>query len=132
VLLTAVSEAAAPPFQVWDGTPLFTTTQTLHVGGTPLKARLIKINDHPMGCGLVKFGCPGPVEMSFWMQTGNQEANCHHWYSAVSLMESARPNATPYPYLELVTQGGQIWTDEGLWVYPPGLVTCNGALDWTK
>jgi hypothetical protein len=92
---------------------------------------MIKIKDHPMGCGLVKGGCPIDVEMSFWMQTGNEEANCRRWYSAISLLESVNRKATPYPYLEMVAQGGPISTDEGIWIYPSGVVSCNGALDWT-
>jgi hypothetical protein len=91
---------------------------------------MIKIKDHPMGCQLLN-RCPVGVQISFWMQTGNQELNCNRWYAAVLLMESAKPRATPYPYLELVTQGTPLWTDEGIWVYPSGTLSCNGALDWT-
>lgn len=133
LLLTAVSQAASPPLQVWDGTPLVTRVQTLHVRGVPMLARLIQINEHLMGCGLVSGGCSVGPRLSFWMQSGwvqsgDQARNCSLWYSAIQAMQA--PNPKPYPYLELVTRPGQIWTDEGLWVYPLGSVTCNGALDW--
>jgi len=136
LFLSAVSQAASPALQVWDGTPLVTKVQTLHVRGVPMLARLIQISSHTMGCGLVSGGCPVGSRLSFWMQSGwvqsgDQARNCSLWFSAILAMQATSPNARPYPYLELVTQAEQLWTDEGLWVYPSGSVTCNGALDWT-
>jgi hypothetical protein len=95
-------------------------------------ARLIQINEHTMGCQLLQGGCSVGPRLSFRIQTGIQEENCYQWFSAIRVMETTYLYAKPYPYLELVTQSGQIWTDEELWVYPLGSVSCNGALDWTS
>jgi hypothetical protein len=135
LLLTAISQAATPPLQVWYGTPLVTKVQTLHVQGVPIAVRLIQINNHPMGCVPLSGGCTDGPLLSFWMQSGwmqsgDQARNCSLWYSAIVAMQATNPNARPFPYLELATKPGQIWTDEGLWVYPSGSVSCNGALDW--
>lgn len=132
LLLTSAGQAAVIPPQVWNGSPHITSVRILHVNGVPMMARLIQISYHTMGCQLLKDGCSVGSQLSFWMQTGSQEHNCYQWFSAILLMESTSPNATPYPYLQLLTQPSQLWTDEGLGVYPVGAVSCNGSLDWTK
>jgi len=132
LLLTTVSQAAVPEVLVWDGTPHVTEVQLFHVSGVPMMARLIQINSHLMGCQLMQGGCSVGPPLSFWIQTGIQEENCYEWFSEIREMETTYPNARPYPYLELVIGPGNIWTDEGIWVYPAGSVRCNGALDWTS
>lgn len=132
LLLTTASQAAAPAQQVSDGTPYITAIRILHIRKVSLMSRLIEINYHLMGCSLVKNGCSVGSQLSFWMQTGTQEENCYQWFSEVLAMEASNQSAKPYPYLEVVTEPGQVLTDEGLWVYPVGTVSCNGALDWTN
>jgi hypothetical protein len=129
--LTAVCQAAAPPLQVWDGKPISSSTQILHLAGKAVSVRTITIASHPMGCQLIKNGCPLNYQLSFVMQAGTQEANCGRWFTSILSQEQANQAATPYPFFELVTQPGQVFTDESIWILPAGTVACYGALDWT-
>jgi hypothetical protein len=128
-VFTTLPYAAAPPVQVWTGVPIFTQFRTLHINGTPVKVRLIEVKYRLMGC---KSGCSGGPDLSFWLQIGPDQWNCSRWFSALLAMESLNREGTPYPYLELVTGAPQVWTDEGVWIYPVGEVSCHGALDWER
>jgi fructose-1,6-bisphosphatase len=89
----------------------------------------VTIRLHQMGCSTTSSGCSGRGSANFWIQDGTQGKSCSQWQEAVSLLEKRNPK--PYPYLELlVIDSNQILTDEGVWVYPAGSVSCNGALDW--
>jgi hypothetical protein len=111
---------------------LSTNTETLHVRGVPIVVRYIQTTDHPMGCTQQIGDCGNDNTFSFLIQVGAQATNCHHWFTKILKMETANPAATPYPYLELVTEAGEILTDEGLWTFPEGTITCNGSLDWKQ
>jgi hypothetical protein len=132
LLLSAFSYASDPLVQTWDGKPLSTNTETLHVQGAPIVVRFIQTTDHPMGCTRPIGDCGNDDTFSFLIQVGPQATNCHRWFARILKMETADPAATPYPYLELVSQAGEILTDEGVWIFPVGTITCNGSLDWNN
>jgi hypothetical protein len=130
ILATSACYAADSSVQVWNGKPRATRTLTLHVDGQPMSVTRIEIMEHSMGCMLETGNCFVRNTLVFWIQAGAQAQNCQKWFSTVHRQETTIPEATPYPYLQLVTGSEQVLTDEGISVYPVGAVTCNGSLDW--
>ena len=135
-VLAAAQTQSAPPLQVWDGVAKFMEQGVAHVQGKPLEIRAFVIEYHQMGC-TPKDGCPMGLWLFFYLQTGDPASGCARWFHYVlakELKDVPKPNASPYPYIELVidTSQQQIKTDEGFLVYPSGSVSCNGAMDWTK
>jgi hypothetical protein len=130
VLAASACYASDPSVQVVNGKPHAAQTLILHVDGQPMSVRRIEITEHPMGCVLATGNCFANQTLSFWIQAGEQAQNCYNWYFTILRQETRFPEATPYPYLQLVTTSEQMLTDEGILVLPVGAVTCNGSLDW--
>jgi hypothetical protein len=130
ILVASACYASDPSVQVTNGKPHAIRTLILHVDGQPMSVRRIEITEHPMGCMLVTGNCFVNQTLSFWIQAGEQAQNCYRWYSTILRQETRIPEATPYPYLQLVTTSEQMLTDEGILVFSPDAVTCNGSLDW--
>jgi hypothetical protein len=132
VLLTAIRDASGQALQIWDGMPAVSMATTLHVRGVPLRVREIQTTHHSMGCTHATGVCNTPDMPLFWIQIGTAATNCQHWFSLIQRDEIAHPNASPFPYLELVYQTSiaEVVSDEGHLVYPIGSISCYEALDW--
>jgi len=127
ILTASVSYAAPASYQILDGKPFLTQTSILHVNGQAMPVRFIAVTKHSMGC----VNCFAGEKLTFWIEAGEQAQNCSKWYSTILRRETNNPRAVPYPYLELVfMQSAPILTDEGIFVFPLGSITCNGSLDW--
>jgi len=133
VLTASVSYAAPASYQILDGTPFLTQTSILHVNGQAMPVQFIAVTKHSMGCVLPTGNCYPGTQLTFWIEAGAQAQNCSKWYSTILRRETNNPRAVPYPYLELVTQpAASILTDEGIFVFPLGSITCSGSLDWVN
>jgi hypothetical protein len=129
LVLTTFAHAAAPSRKVWTGSPQFTESRTLHIGGATVTVVLIEMRYHQMGCMV---SCSdGPV-LSFWMQSGPNQDNCSRWYSNVVTLEAQLAGSDSNSFLELDTVGSQVSMEEGIRVYPASAVSCHGVLDWAQ
>ncbi|MGA7077171.1 MAG: hypothetical protein WBQ43_00860 [Terriglobales bacterium] len=126
LLLLTTFAHAIEPVQFWTGVPRFTETRTLHVDGVSVKVALIEVSDYQMGC---EMNCSSGTVLYFWLQSGPAQENCSRWYSIVLTSEADHKDSEPYPYLELVTSGAPVTTDEGISYFTVGEVTCHEAVN---